>query len=251
MINLHALEEIWIKSAEQSDPREITEARLAYERAAGITSEPVHYTQQPFEEERTIGGRVKSMPGARLALPLRPVVSASVPPRYPVAHLGVGERIRNLRLIKFPVATHFARAVGITSGSVSGIELGSYLPSLDLVQRMAKVLECEPGALSGGVELRPFSNFSKKRPYANGTLPPGVQQEVTEKTEEQPRTMKWHCLACHKNFQGPTDHTPKESCAHCGSKQIFDVNIARVSPEEAKQIRADVAAGKYVFVPVA
>ena len=37
--------------------------------------------------------------------------------------------------------------------------------------------------------------------------------------------MKWHCLECRKSFQGPTDHQPKEGCAHCGSHRIFDCNI--------------------------
>jgi len=38
-------------------------------------------------------------------------------------------------------------------------------------------------------------------------------------------SMKWHCLACHADFQGPTDRTPAGGCAHCGSRQIFDLNV--------------------------
>ena len=49
-------------------------------------------------------------------------------------------------------------------------------------------------------------------------------------------TMKWHCCTCHKNFKGPTDRTPKDGCAYCGSRQIFDCNVEPVSAEELRQI---------------
>lgn len=39
--------------------------------------------------------------------------------------------------------------------------------------------------------------------------------------------MKWHCCACHLNFDGPKDRSPG-SCAFCGSYQIFDINVERV-----------------------
>lgn len=40
--------------------------------------------------------------------------------------------------------------------------------------------------------------------------------------------MKWHCIDCHQNFQGPTDRSPASGCAHCGSHNCFDVNIEPV-----------------------
>ena len=38
-------------------------------------------------------------------------------------------------------------------------------------------------------------------------------------------TMKWHCVDCHADFQGPKDRTPANGCEQCGSKRIFNCNV--------------------------
>lgn len=42
-------------------------------------------------------------------------------------------------------------------------------------------------------------------------------------------TMKWHCIACKGNFQGPTNAAPKAGCPHCGSRQVFDCNVRPIT----------------------
>jgi DNA-directed RNA polymerase subunit RPC12/RpoP len=63
-------------------------------------------------------------------------------------------------------------------------------------------------------------------------------------------TMRWHCIDCHKNFQGPTDRSPKDGCAHCGSKNVFDCNIEPLSPNQVEPWEKAIAEGKVRVIPV-
>ena len=52
-------------------------------------------------------------------------------------------------------------------------------------------------------------------------------------------TMKWHCLDCRKNFDGPKDHSPG-ACPHCSSAKIFDINVEH----------GELPPGTYIIVPI-
>jgi len=58
------------------------------------------------------------------------------------------------------------------------------------------------------------------------------------------KTMKWRCLDCHQNFEGPTDRPPKNGCAHCGSRKCFDCNIKSVTPAIASVLERAMLTGK-------
>lgn len=63
-------------------------------------------------------------------------------------------------------------------------------------------------------------------------------------------TMKWHCLTCRRNFQGPTDRPPADGCPHCGSKEIFDCNVEPLTEAQLAELNQAIAAGRVLFIPV-
>lgn len=39
------------------------------------------------------------------------------------------------------------------------------------------------------------------------------------------KSMQWHCLECHINFDGPSDRSPKGGCPQCASHSVIDINV--------------------------
>lgn len=57
-------------------------------------------------------------------------------------------------------------------------------------------------------------------------------------------TMRWHCIDCKGNFQGPMNKGPGEGCPHCKSRNVFDCNL-----EPATSMRSGRYAGHRPFLP--
>lgn len=65
----------------------------------------------------------------------------------------IGNNVRRLRKLKGLKQTELAEMVGVEDKTISRIEVGGNYPSMDLLVRMSKVLDCE---------LVDFVNFSDK-----------------------------------------------------------------------------------------
>lgn len=65
----------------------------------------------------------------------------------------IGNNVKRLRLAKGLKQSELAELVGVEDKTISRIEVGGNYPSVDLLVRMSKALECE---------LTDFVNFSDK-----------------------------------------------------------------------------------------
>lgn len=43
--------------------------------------------------------------------------------------------------------------------------------------------------------------------------------------------MQWRCLECNARFLGPTDRSPADGCAECGSRRVIDINVVPIVRE--------------------
>ena len=74
----------------------------------------------------------------------------------------LGGRVRELRLKRHLTQVEFAEMLGVPQARVSEIELGTRVPNLETILRVAAALECKPTALMSVFDLLDLNKLLRK-----------------------------------------------------------------------------------------